>query len=56
MNDLFAYIVIAGIFLAGMVPIVAGIIHYTKENRRLDREAALDKKRKHQHTSNVVMP
>ncbi|MBL0742868.1 hypothetical protein [Chryseolinea lacunae] len=46
MSDLFSYIVIAGIFLGGMVPIVAGIIYYVKENKRLDHEAALDKKRK----------
>jgi hypothetical protein len=37
-EDILSYIVIIGIFLAGFVPIVMGIIYYTRENRRLDRE------------------
>jgi len=39
MNDILSYIVIGGVFLAGMIPIIAGIIHYKKENRRLDKES-----------------
>lgn len=38
MNEVLSIIMIAGIFLAGFIPIVMGIIYYTRENRRLDRE------------------
>jgi succinate-acetate transporter protein len=38
MVDVISYIVIAGVFLGGMIPLVAGIISYAKENKRLDRE------------------
>jgi hypothetical protein len=41
MNELFSYIAIIAIFLAAFVPLVAGIIHYTRQNRRLDHEEAL---------------
>jgi hypothetical protein len=37
-SDWFAYLIIAGVFLGGMVPLVAGIIHVHKENRELDRQ------------------
>lgn len=40
MSDILSYIIIAGVFLGGMVPLVAGIFHYQKENRRLDELAA----------------
>ena len=36
MNDWFSYLIISGVFLGGMIPLVAGIIHYIKENRKLD--------------------
>ncbi len=37
--DIISYVAMTGIFLAGFVPIVMGIIYYTRENRRLDRES-----------------
>lgn len=37
-SDWFAYLIISGVFLGGMVPLVAGIIHVLKENRELDRQ------------------
>ncbi len=37
-NDILSIIAITGIFLAGIIPLVMGIIYYTRENRRLDRE------------------
>lgn len=37
-SDWFAYLIIGGVFLGGMVPLVAGIIHVLKENRELDRQ------------------
>ncbi|SHH79741.1 hypothetical protein SAMN04488109_5485 [Chryseolinea serpens] len=37
-SDWFSYLIIGGVFLGGMVPLVAGIIHYTKKNRELDRQ------------------
>ena len=43
-NDILAYIAITGIFLAGFIPIVMGIIYYTRENRRLDQEEKEAKK------------
>jgi hypothetical protein len=39
MKVIFEYVVITGIFLTIMVPLVGGIIHYLKENKRLDRES-----------------
>jgi succinate-acetate transporter protein len=36
--DIISYIVIAGVFLGGMIPLVAGIISYAKENKKLDRQ------------------
>lgn len=41
MKEIFSYVAIAGVFLAGIIPLVGLIIHYTKENRRLDKENAL---------------
>lgn len=37
-NDWFSYLIIGGVFLGGMVPIVAGIIDTIKEIKKLDRE------------------
>ena len=37
-NDVLGLIIIAGVFLAGFVPLVMGIIYYMRENQRLDRE------------------
>ena len=37
-KELISIIMIFIIFLSGFVPIVMGIIYYTRENRRLDRE------------------
>jgi len=36
MNEWFSYMIIAGVFLGGMVPLVAGIVHCIKENKALD--------------------
>jgi hypothetical protein len=36
MNEIFGYIAIAAMFLSGIVPMVIGIFHYIKENRKLD--------------------
>lgn len=44
MKEIFSYIVIAGIFLAGIVPMIGGIVHMIKENRKLD-EVKRGKKR-----------
>lgn len=38
------YVVITGVFLGGMIPLVLGIIHYARENRKLD---ALNKAKDH---------
>ena len=43
MNDWFSYLIIGGVFLGGMVPLVAGIIHYAKANKKLDRESRQQK-------------
>jgi hypothetical protein len=41
MMEIFSYIAIISIFLAGIIPLVALIIHTTRENRRMDREKAM---------------
>ena len=38
MNEILSIIAITAIFLAGIVPVVMGIIYYARENKRLDRE------------------
>lgn len=38
MNELLSIIAISAIFLAGIIPVVMGIIYYARENRRIDRE------------------
>ncbi|MEX1239667.1 MAG: hypothetical protein WEB30_08115 [Cyclobacteriaceae bacterium] len=37
-KEVLGLIIVAGVFLAGFIPMVMGIIYYTRENRRLDRE------------------
>lgn len=37
-REIVEIILILVILLSGIIPIVMGIIYYTKENRRLDRE------------------
>jgi succinate-acetate transporter protein len=37
MSEILTYIVIAGVFLGGMVPLVLGIIDYAKENKKIDQ-------------------
>lgn len=37
-KDILGLVIIAGVFLAVFVPLVMGIVYYTRENRRLDRE------------------
>ncbi|MEX1240132.1 MAG: hypothetical protein WEB30_10455 [Cyclobacteriaceae bacterium] len=43
MNEIFGYIAIAAMFLSGIVPMVIGIFHYIKENRRLDEVMRIKK-------------
>ncbi|MEO5600613.1 MAG: hypothetical protein ABIR06_06785 [Cyclobacteriaceae bacterium] len=43
-NEVISIILILVIFLTGFVPIVMGIIYYTRENRRLDGEEKEAKK------------
>ena len=38
MTEIFSYIIMFGIFLAGFVPVVAGIVDYSRKNRRFERE------------------
>jgi hypothetical protein len=52
-SDWFAYIIIGGVFLGGMVPMVAGIIHILKENRELDRQFRL-RKEKEEHAPHLT--
>ncbi len=40
MNETFGYIAIAAIFLAGIIPVVTGIVQSIKENRKLDEGQA----------------
>lgn len=44
--EVFSYIAIITIFLAGIIPLVALIIHTAKENKKLDRERALRESKK----------
>ena len=44
-NEVISIVLILVIFLSGFVPIVMGIIYYTRENRRLDREERERRKR-----------
>jgi cell division protein FtsL len=37
-TEILSVVLIIVILLAGIIPMVMGIIYYTKENRRLDRE------------------
>jgi hypothetical protein len=37
-REILEIVLIMIIFLSGFIPIVMGIIYYTRENRRLDRE------------------
>ena len=37
MNEIFGYIAVTVIFLTGIVPMLIGIRHYLRENRKLDR-------------------
>ena len=45
-SDWFSYLIIAGVFLGGMVPLVAGIIHALKENKELDRQFRQQKEKR----------
>ena len=38
MNQFVIYIVIAGVFLGGMIPLVLAIVDYARENRNLDKK------------------
>jgi hypothetical protein len=38
MNQVLMYIVIAGVFLGGMIPLVLAIIDYARENKELDKK------------------
>jgi hypothetical protein len=44
---------ISVIFLTGFIPIVMGIIDYSKENRRLDRKAKNAEKVASQHVDHI---
>lgn len=37
-NDILTLIPVIVIFLSVIIPLVMGIVYYTRENRRLDRE------------------
>ena len=39
MNDVLPYIVIAGVFLGGAVPIILGIIDFARKNREMDKKS-----------------
>lgn len=45
MRETFSYIAIAAIFLAGIVPMVTGIVQVIKENRKLDEAPPAKKAR-----------
>lgn len=47
MNDWFSYLIIGGVFLGGMIPLVAGIVHYIRENKKLDNNRKGNKDKKH---------
>lgn len=38
MMEVFEYVVIAGVFIGGMIPLVGGTIDYYRDKKRLDRE------------------
>lgn len=38
MNEIISSIAISVIFLAGLIPLILGIIDYAKENKRQDEE------------------
>ena len=37
-REIFEIVLIMLIYLSGIIPMIMGIIYYTRENRRLDRE------------------
>ena len=45
MKETFSYIAIAAIFLAGIVPVVTGIVQAIKENRKLNEAQSAKKAR-----------
>ena len=57
MMEVFSYIAILTIFLAGIIPLVALIIHTAKENEKLDRERELRESKKtfYRKPGNLVM-